>query len=101
MPGRAFGPQEISARSGSALEITAVSFDQKARTLLDYIAGEKLSFNVLIDKKLSSMDKYAFQVIPTTFAVGADGKVKRVFIDYDDNVKKSLEDFVQAELPKK
>jgi peroxiredoxin len=93
--------QELALKSGSGLEITAISFDKKIKTISDYVAGRKLSFCVLIDKKLTSMEKYSIQVIPTTYAIGADGKIKSVFVDYDDNVKKSLENFLENELPKK
>jgi len=52
----------------------------------------------LIDKKLATLNKYAILIIPTTITMGKDGKIKSIFVDYDDNVKKSLQDFVRGEL---
>ena len=90
--------QELSLLYRPSLEVVAISFDKKLAPLKEYISGQKLSLNFLIDKKLATLNKYAILIIPTTIAVGKDGKIKSIFVDYDDNVKKSLQDFVRGEL---
>jgi len=90
--------QELSALYQSSLEVLAISFDKKQKTLKEYVNGQNLSFDFLIDKKLSTLNSYSILVIPTTIAIGRDGKIKSILVDYDDNVKSSLRDFVKSEM---
>lgn len=90
--------QEISTRCRPSLEVVAISFDKKLTPLKEYVNGQKLSLNFLMDKKLSTLNKYSVLIIPTTIAIGKDGKIKSVLVDYDDNVKKSLQDFIKSEM---
>ena len=87
--------QELKTQFGSSLEVVAISFDKTAKSLKEYLSSEKFTFNILIDKKLVSLNKFAVLIIPTTFLVGADGKIRSILVDYDDNVKKALFDFIR------
>jgi peroxiredoxin len=87
--------QELKAQYGSSLEVVAISFDKTAKSLKEYLSTEKFTFNILIDKKLVSLNKFAVLIIPTTFLVGADGKIRSILVDYDDSVKKALLDFIR------
>jgi len=90
--------QEFSAQYGPSIEVVAISFDKTIRSLKDYVSDQKLTLNFLIDKKLASLNQFAVLIIPTTFTVGADGKIRSILVDYDENVKKSLEEFIRGEI---
>jgi peroxiredoxin len=92
--------QELYTQYGHSIEVVAISFDKTVKSLKDFVNSEKLTFNFLIDKKLVSLNQFAVLIIPTTFTVGADGKIKSILVDYDDNVKKSLLDFIRSEISK-
>jgi peroxiredoxin len=49
----------------------------------------------LIDKKLSSLNKYAILIIPTTFLINREGQIEKVLVDYDDNVKTAITDWLR------
>lgn len=75
-------------------EILAVSFDKKSKELKSFLAKNQFSFPVLLDKKLASIDPFQVLIIPTTFCVNRDGSIEKVFIDYDDNIKQALIDWL-------
>ena len=79
----------------TGLEVVAVSFDKKSKELKNYLAEANLAFPVLQDKKLSAIDPYQIVIIPTTFCLDRDGTIKKVFVDYDDNIKKALEEWLK------
>ncbi|MBN3032493.1 MAG: TlpA family protein disulfide reductase [Candidatus Saganbacteria bacterium] len=76
--------------------IVAVSFDKKSKELKAYLSKTALSFPILLDKKLSTIDSYQIVIIPTTFCLNPDGVIEKVFVDYDDNVKKALEEWLKS-----
>lgn len=78
------------------LEIIAVSFDKKASELKNYIARSNFSFPIIHDKKLLNIDPFQILIIPTTFCLGIDGKIDRIFIDYDSNIKQALSDWLKS-----
>lgn len=87
---------EISkAYKSKGLNVVAVSLDKTTKALEEYVAANKVDFEILVDKKLKSLDKFAVLIIPTTFMIGKDGKIANVFVDYDDNVQKSMREFVR------
>ena len=71
-------------------EILAVSFDKKQKELRSFISKEKIPFPVLVDKNLSLLDKFQVLILPTTFCIGRNGAIEKIFVDYDDNVKKAV-----------
>ncbi len=93
--------QELGALGGlyaanrSRLEVVAVSFDKKTKDLKNYLAAADLPFTVLQDKKLAAIDSYQIIVIPTTFCINDQGTIEKVFVDYDDNVQKALEEWLK------
>lgn len=86
--------QAIYGANRSDLEILAVSFDKKTKDLKTFLAKTNLPFPVLQDKKLLSIDTYQILIIPTTFCINRNGVIEKVFVDYDDNVKKALEEWL-------
>jgi len=79
------------------LRIVGVSFDEKEATIDSFVADNKIPFTILHDKKLSSPSRYQILVIPTTFLVSADGKIKKIYSDFDSNVLRSIEDALKEE----
>lgn len=71
-------------------EILAVSFDKKSKELKSFLAKNQFNFPVLLDKKLASIDPFQVLILPTTFCVNRDGNIEKVFVDYDDNIKQAL-----------
>ena len=86
---------ELYRSNKANLEVVAVSFDKKAKDLKSYLAQADLAFPVLQDKKLSAIDPFQIVIIPTTFCLDRDGTIKKVFVDYDDNIKKALEEWLK------
>lgn len=74
--------------------ILAVSFDKKSKELKTYLAKAGLSFPVLYDKKLTAIDPFEILIIPTTFCLNRDGVIEKIFVDYDDNVKKAVAEWL-------
>lgn len=83
--------QNLSNVNRQQLEVLAVSLDKKSKELKNFAAEADLTFPILHDKKLSSIDKFQILIIPTTFCLGRDGVIEKVFVDYDDNVRQALE----------
>ncbi len=78
-----------------SLEVVAISLDRKSKTLQEFLANNDYSFKFLIDKKLSSLNKYAILIIPTTFLINREGQIEKVLVDYDDNVKTAITDWLR------
>lgn len=87
--------QEMKDRYGSTLEVVAISFDKKSKTLSEFVEANKLKLNFLVDKKLLSLNQYAILIIPTTFCINPAGKIDKILVDYDDNVKQALSDWLK------
>ncbi len=90
--------QELSSKYPHNLEIIAVSLDKKVRGIRELAGDLKLNYNLLMDKKLASLKQYAILSLPTSIVIGSDGKIKGVYVDYDDNVKRSIDDFARSEI---
>lgn len=86
---------ELYRSNKAKLEVIGVSFDKKPKELKNYLNAADLSFPVLQDKKLSSIDSYQIIVIPTTFCINEEGVIEKVFVDYDGNVQKALEEWLK------
>jgi len=86
---------ELGRSNKNGLEVLAVSFDKRSKELKSYLAQADLAFPVLQDKKLALIDPYQIVVIPTTFCLGRDGVIEKVFVDYDDNVQKALAEWLK------
>ncbi|OGC36295.1 hypothetical protein A2311_01365 [candidate division WOR-1 bacterium RIFOXYB2_FULL_48_7] len=84
------GLQEIQISHEATVKIIAVSYDKKAKELKEFLAAADLPFAVVSDKKLSTADDYKILVLPTTYCINRDGKIDKVLVDYDANVKNSI-----------
>lgn len=87
--------QELYASFAPSLEVVAISLDRRSKTLQDFLDKNDFSFDFLIDKKLSSLNKYAILIIPTTFLINREGKVEKILVDYDENVKTAIADWLK------
>ncbi len=77
-------------------EVLAVSFDKKLKDLRAFAGREKIPFPVLVDKNLSSLDRFQVLILPTTFCIGRGGVIEKIFVDYDDNVKKAVAEWLRS-----
>lgn len=73
------------------INIVLVSLDTKKSGVLSFINTYNVKYTVQQDIKLSSPGEYQILVIPTTFVVDKKGIIKKILIDFDDNVKKAIE----------
>jgi len=87
--------QELYTSFAPSLEVIAISLDRKSKTLQEFLANNEYSFKFLIDKKLSSLNKYAILIIPTTFLINREGRIEKILVDYDDNVKTAIADWLK------
>jgi len=87
--------QELSDQYAGTLEVVTVSFDKKIKTLSEFVEQNKYTLNFLIDKKLTSLNKYAILIIPTTFCINREGKIDKIFVDYDENVKTAIAEWLK------
>jgi len=81
------------AREGK-LEVLAVSFDKKQKELKAFLAKNKYSFPFVTDKSLSTLDKFQILIIPTTFCINRSGAIDKILVDYDENVKRAIAEWV-------
>ena len=88
--------QVLYANNKVSLEVVAVSFDKKVKDLKNFVAKNNTSFPILHDKKLSSVDTFQILIIPTTFCLNRAGVIEKIFVDYDDNVKKALAEWLKS-----
>jgi peroxiredoxin len=87
--------QELYTSFAPSLEVIAISLDRKSKTLQEFLGKNDYSFDFLIDKKLSSLNKYAILIIPSTFLINREGKIEMILVDYDDNVKTAIADWLK------
>ncbi|MCU0641271.1 MAG: TlpA family protein disulfide reductase [Candidatus Margulisbacteria bacterium] len=86
---------DLAVTHPATLQVVAVSFDKKSKELKNYLDQAALAFPVLHDKKLTTIDSFQILIIPTTFCLNRDGVIEQVFVDYDDNVKQALLDWLE------
>jgi len=80
----------------SQLKVIGVSFDRKKDDLQTYLTANKIGFEVLYDKKMTTLKDYKITVIPTIYLIDQTGEVTKVLVDFDESVEKAVE----AELAK-
>ncbi|KPJ64865.1 hypothetical protein AMJ44_12000 [candidate division WOR-1 bacterium DG_54_3] len=85
------------------LKIIAISFDRKLEKLQSLVDTHDLKFDVLHDKKLTTLKDFRILIIPTLFVIDGEGKIKSIYVDFDENVEKALSKEIQMLLapPKK
>ena len=72
------------------VKVIGVSFDRKLEELKEFTAKNKITFEVLYDKKLTTLKKFRLLIIPTTFVIDQEGKIKSIYVDFDKNVEEAL-----------
>lgn len=77
------------------LKILGVSFDRKTKGLQSFIKDKKIDFEILYDKKLSTLDDFQILIIPTLLVINSDGTLKNIYIDFDENVEEALAKEIQ------
>jgi peroxiredoxin len=88
--------QKLYSIKNRNFEVLAVSFDKKQKDLISFISGSGIAFPILLDKKLSSLDRFQVLIIPTTFCIDRRGVIRKIFVDYDDNVEKALTEWLKT-----
>ncbi|OGC15435.1 hypothetical protein A3J90_04900 [candidate division WOR-1 bacterium RIFOXYC2_FULL_37_10] len=76
------------------LQIIGVSFDRDADEVKQFVKDKKIKFDIFVDKKLVSIDKYAILILPTTFTINKNGEIAGIYVDFDSNLKQSLAKFL-------
>jgi len=82
-------------KANARVEIIAVSIDKKAKSVEDFLSENKVNLNFLFDKKLSVISKYSILILPTTYCINKEGKIDKIFVDFDDSVKKSISEWLK------
>ncbi|MBI5400301.1 TlpA family protein disulfide reductase [Candidatus Saganbacteria bacterium] len=82
---------ELNKEYGTkGLKIMAVSYDRKIEDLNKFINENKIVFDVLHDKKLTTLKDFQVMIIPALFVIDETGKVLSLHVDFDDNVVKAV-----------
>lgn len=73
------------------MAILGVSFDRKIKELTSFVAENQITFEILYDRKLSTLKDYRIIIIPTLFIIDKEGKIANIYVDFDENVKAAIE----------
>jgi len=71
-------------------KIVGVSLDRKAQDLTKFINENKIEIPIIHDKKLKTIKEYKVLIIPTLLVMDRSGKITATYIDFDQNIKKSI-----------
>lgn len=73
------------------LAVLGISFDRKAKDLVSFLAENQIGFDILYDRKLTTLKDYRIIIIPTLFIIDKEGKIANIYVDFDENVKAAIE----------
>lgn len=96
--------QSLSAKTDLAekgLVVWAIDQQESSEKVSKFVTAGKYTFTVLLDSDGAVGKAYLVQGIPTTVIVGRDGTVQEVFIGYDDEVAKPMDEAVEKALAAK
>jgi len=79
------------AHKEKGLTVLGVAFDRKLSSLNAFAEEKGIKYDILLDPKLSTLNAYRILVIPTTVIIDRSGKIKNIYIEFDDNVQKAIE----------
>jgi peroxiredoxin len=82
---------ENMKKNNKNLAVMGISFDRKAGSLTQFLGKNDITFPILIDKSHKYIDDLHLLVLPTTFII-QNGVLKKVIADFNDDVKKELEE---------
>lgn len=90
---------EMQAKYGAqGLQVVGVSVDAKRSDAEEFLKGTPAQFTVAFDTKGESPKTYAIKGMPSSFLIGADGRVLVSHAGFKEADKKLLEDQIKAAL---
>jgi len=81
---------ELAKQNSKSCQVIVISFDKKAKDLKAFVEKNDLTFPILQDKKLSTLDRFQILILPTTFCLNEQGVIDKIFVDFDENIEKAL-----------
>ena len=87
---------QLRRQKKGSFALVAVFYDKKSGELKEFLSGKKIDFPVLLDRKLSSVNRFQILILPTIYCLDKGGTIRNIFVDYDDNVKKALSDWLSS-----
>jgi peroxiredoxin len=66
-------------------EVVAVNLDQRPSIARFFAERNKLSFPVLVDLDLVSLEKYQVLVVPTTFFISRHGRINEILVNFNQS----------------
>ncbi|MBN2057885.1 MAG: TlpA family protein disulfide reductase [Candidatus Saganbacteria bacterium] len=88
--------QELERAYGrKGLSIIGVSYDRKTGELKDFLNDNKVAFPVAHDQKLKTLQTYRVIILPTLIVIDRQGNISQIYLDFDGNVEKALDQDIQ------
>lgn len=92
--------QTLARFKSRGLEIVAVNVDKKSADVDAFLAKTPATFPVALDPDGNVPGNYGLKGMPTSFLIGADGKVQMIHASFKDSDRAELEARIEAELAK-
>ncbi|HVG05142.1 MAG TPA: TlpA disulfide reductase family protein [Burkholderiaceae bacterium] len=90
---------EMQAKYGPrGFNVVGINVDQKREDAEKFLAGTPAKFAVAYDTNGKVAEVYQPKGMPTSFLIGADGKVRAVHIGFKDSNRDELEREIQSAL---
>lgn len=85
------------------IKVIGVSYDRKAMELASFVTLNEIELEVLHDQKLKTLKDYRILILPTLYVIDKQGKIKSIYVDFDQNVEKAVSQEIKQLLapPKK
>jgi len=92
---------EMQAKYGAqGFQVVGISVDAKREDADKFLAGTPAKFTIAYDPKGETPGKYGVPNMPTSYLIGADGKVLFVHKGFEESAKPELESKIVAALKK-
>lgn len=82
-------------------KIVAVFLDKRFAEMQSAIKKRRFRSDLLIDKNLTSVEKYRILIVPTLYLIDKKGNLRSVFIDYEEKTIQNVKDEVLKLLAEK
>ena len=90
---------EMQAKYGPrGFTVIGVTVDQKRADADKFLASTPAQFNIAYDAEGKVAGQYKPQGMPTSFLIGADGKVRAIHVGFKDGDREKIEREIQAAL---
>ena len=90
---------EMQAKYGArGFTVVGINVDQKREDADKFLAGTPAKFAVAYDTTGKVAEVYRPKGMPTSFLIGADGKVRAVHVGFKDSQREELEREIQSAL---